>query len=453
MSAYPPSPDGRLSHFPIFVDLTHQPVVLIGDGPAADAKATLLTRAGAVLRRLSGAPAPADLAGARLVIAASDDRPLLEAARAAAVAAGVLFNAVDQSDLCDFQVPSMIERGPITIAIGTGGAAPTLARTLRSRIEAVIPAAYGALASWSKRLRAEVRRRLPLEADRRRFWQQMATGTPAALFLAGDRPAAEQAAERLLAEPTTAEGIVHLVGAGPGDPELLTRRAARLLAQADVIVHDALVPPAILDLARRDADRIDVGKRCGAHSASQSEINQILLQLAKAGRTVVRLKGGDPFVFGRGGEEVAYLSARGVATSVVPGITAALGAAARIGQSLTERGRSTALTLVTGHLQSDGVEPDWAALAATGGTFAIYMGRTTARRTAAGLTAGGLARSTPVVAIENATTPHERIVRATLATIANVLDQAHFEGPTLLLVGAVLGDVPAPAHQKDTIAA
>ncbi len=453
MSACQPSPEGRLSHFPIFVSLTGQPVVLIGAGPAAEAKATLLSRAGAVLRRLAGVPTPADLAGARLVIAASDDRTLLEQSRAAAVAAGVLFNAVDQSDLCDFQVPSMIERGPITIAIGTGGAAPTLARTLRARIEAVIPAAYGALASWSQRLRAEVRRRLPVEADRRRFWQAMATGTPAALFLAGERDAAAAAAERLLAEPATGEGIVHLVGAGPGDPELLTRRAARLLAEADVIVHDALVPAAILDLARRDAERIDVGKRCGAHSASQDQINQILLQLARAGRTVVRLKGGDPFVFGRGGEEIASLTAHGVASSVVPGITAALGAAARIGQSLTERGRSTALTLVTGHLQSDGAEPDWAALAATGGTLAIYMGRTTARRTAAGLVAGGLPRTTPVIAIENATTPQERIVRASLATIANVLDAGTFDGPTLLLVGAVLGDARAPVHQKDTIAA
>ncbi|TAD88483.1 MAG: uroporphyrinogen-III C-methyltransferase [Alphaproteobacteria bacterium] len=454
MSHLPPNPsqpEPGLSHFPIFLELARRAVGVIGDGAAADTKAALLARAGAEVRRWSTPPDAAAFAGLVLVIAALDDAEAVRACQSAARAAGALFNAVDQPAVCDFQVPSMIERGPMTIAIGTGGAAPTLARTVRSRIEAAVPPAYGALARMSQRLRPTVRRLLPRDGDRRRFWQAMATGRPADLMLAGQPIAAEREAERLLADSTPPPPLVHLVGAGPGDPELLTRRAARLIAEADVILHDALIGPEILTLARRDARLIDVGKRCGRHRHSQADINALLVAEAQPGRVVVRLKGGDPFVFGRGGEEAEHLATHGIDVAIVPGITAALGAAASLKRALTRRGVAGTLTVATGHPQSDGAEPDWEALGRVGGSLAIYMGSRSAHRLAAELIAGGRPPETPAWVVEHATLPTERTCHTTLRLLGNAVASNRFTGPTMVLIGEALAE-PVPPPCAATVA-
>jgi len=459
----PPLPDGP-TYFPLFLSLEGERALVVGGGPEAVSKVAMLRRAGArvtiVADRLTeelealaaagavehhtggGPGAAALLDGARLCVAAVEDEAVARIWREEARRRGVLFNAVDRTALCDFIVPAVIERGPVQIAVSTGGLSPALARDLRARIEAAIPAAYGALARFCGRWRRAVSEAVP-KALRRRFWDAVLDGPEADAALAGDMAEADRRITARLAAGTNAatrRGSVSLVGAGPGDAELLTLRAARLVRRADVILYDSLVGRDVLSLARRDARLVDVGKRCGRHAMSQEAINRLLVEHARRGSHVVRLKGGDPFVFGRGGEELEWLRTEGVPVDVVPNITAALAVAARLGMPLTHRGVARSLHLVTGH-RADGeeVELDWAASlgARRDATVAIYMGARTLPRLAERLAAAGLPPDTPAVAVENATRPDERTCRGTLSTIAAQVAASGFAGPTLVVVGRV----------------
>ncbi len=456
MSERPPAEPG---YFPVFLRLDGEQVVLVGGGAEAVAKARLLLGARpelhvfaeradddmATLAAEHGfalhprAPRPEDLAGARLCVVALDDPAAAQATAALARAAGVLVNAVDKPAISDCIVPAVVDRGPVQVAIGTGGAAPALARDLRGRVEAAVPPGYAALARLCRAWRERVAAALPGRDSRRRFWDAVMDGPEAEAVLAGEIEEAERLIAARLRGQAPAPGRASLVGAGPGDPELLTLRAVRALKRADVVLYDALIEPAVLDLARRDARRINVGKRCGRHAMSQAAINKLILEHARAGAHVVRLKGGDPFVFGRGGEELDALRAAGVPVEVIPGVTAACAAAARLGIPLTHRDVARSLHLVTGH-GSDGHVPglDWRTLASGEGTVAAYMASRTLRTVATRLMEAGLPGSTPAVAVENATRPGERRLFGTLATLPDALEAAAMHGPTLVLIGRVV---------------
>ena len=450
--------------FPIFLDLERQPVLVVGGGEQAAQKIRLVARTGASIRVLAPEPCPEiealaetgrltlerrelrarDLAGVRLAYVAIEEDAAAATAVAMARAAGVPVNAVDRQELCDFLTPAIVDRDPLVVAIGTEGTAPVLARQIKARIEAMLPARLGALARWAASLRERAAACIAAGSARRRFWDGFFEGPVARSFLAGKVEEAEGLALDSFAavsrEPPA--GRVILVGAGPGDPDLLTVKAVRTLQEADVIVADRLVPPEILDRARRDATRILVGKTPGRPSPRQDEINAILVREAQAGRQVVRLKGGDPFVFGRGAEELAALHAAGIAVEVVPGISAALGCAAAVGLSLTERDQRRSVTLLTGHASDGPAEHDWEALARPGQTLAIYMGVGAAAHIQDRLRAAGMAAGTPVTVVENGTLPAQRQATGTLGDLAGLIARARIKGPAIIFVGAH----PVAAH-------
>lgn len=453
--------------FPLFMSLLGRRALVAGGTEAAARKVELLLSAGAQVTliadtvvgeiaqlidegRISWAGRAfddEDLAGVSLVVVASEDETLQARVSLAAQQRCLPVNVVDRPKLSSFIMPAIVDRAPITIAISTGGAAPALARRIRAEIERAMPAAIGRLARFAEVFRAQVRRTLDQAPVRRRFWDRVFEGRIGELALAGDEIGARRELIKLLdgarSEAPTV-GMVHLVGAGPGDPDLLTMKAHRLLQRADVVVYDRLVSAEVLAMARRDAERLYVGKRRGNHSMSQDEINARLVALARAGKSVVRLKGGDPFVFGRGGEEIAALAHAGIAVEVVPGVTAALGCAASAGIPLTHRDHAQACVFVTGH-RKDGplgerhLDLDWPMLARPRQTVVIYMGVEALPTIATQLVAHGLPASTPVALIENGTTDRERRVVGTLATIERLAMRTRLEGPTLCLVGEVVG--------------
>ncbi|MGB6605104.1 MAG: siroheme synthase CysG, partial [Steroidobacteraceae bacterium] len=448
-----------MDYLPVFLRLRAEPAVVVGGGRIAARKAEWLMRAGArltvispdllpelraqaALGRLEHRAcrfAPGHLDGAALVVSATGEPAVNRAVSEAARARGIPVNVVDAPELSTFIFPAIVDRSPIVVAVGSAGKAPVLARRVREWIEALLPARLGALAGFMGERRREARRALgPLA--RRAFWERIARGTVAERLLAGETAAAEEAfARELLTSQLTASratsagglGEVYLIGAGPGDPDLLTLRALQLLQQADVILYDRLVPGEILERARRDAERIFVGKDVGDRG-QQQRINELLVSLARQGKRVARLKGGDPFVFGRGGEELAVLNAHGIPCRVVPGITAALGAAAAAGMPLTYRGLSQSVTLVTG--QAD-ASLDWHALAGEGRTAIFYMGVTQLPRIVARLRAAGAAAELPAAIIERATLPDQRVLRARLADIALLAARERVTAPALLVVG------------------
>lgn len=444
-------------YFPVFVDLDAQPVLVVGGGEIAARKIRLLLKSGArprvVARELNEeltalAAASqiehratqfeeAHLEGARLVIAATDDRALNRAVAQAAEARGLLCNVVDDPEASRWITPSIVERAPITVAISTGGSAPVLARRLRERIESLLPAAYGDVAAFMDRHRARVKS-LPMEA-RRQLWEDFLDGPGPERLLAGDEVAAVFELESLIGGHVP-RGEVYLVGAGPGDPDLLSFRALRLMQQCDVVLYDALISPAILDLVRRDAERIYVGKRRAKHTLPQEEINAELVRLAQSGKRVLRLKGGDPFVFGRGGEEIEELAAAGVPFQVVPGISAANGCAAYAGIPLTHRDYSQACIFVTGHRRKDGhLDLHWDALARPGQTVVIYMGRTALPELCAQLVAHGLPSDWPAALIEQGTTRAQQVVTGTVSTLPGlVAARDDIDGASLVIVGEVV---------------
>jgi len=450
-----------MNYFPVFFDLTALKVLVVGGGEVALRKVALLERSGALItlvapdvhpdlqaRAATGKInltvrefVPQDLDGARLVIVATSRRAVNRWIAALSEARGIPVNVVDDREASRFIVPAIIDRDPVLVAISTAGTSPVLARRLRERLEAVIPKKIGELASWLRALRHSARRRLRDTDERRRFFENIVDGAAARRFIEGDARGAQAIAQQLLARTSTAPrsaGEVALVGAGPGDPELLTLKALRALQDADVILHDRLVPESLLDMARRDATRISVGKAAGGIGSTQEEINALLIEHAAQGKRVVRLKGGDPFIFGRGGEELEALAKAQISFSVIPGVTAAAGCAAYAGIPLTHRDYAHSVTFVTGHADKDGREPDWRALAKPGITAVFYMGLARVEQIAGRLVAHGAAATLPAAVIAQGTLQAQRVITGTLATIADAAAAANVQSPALLVVGEVV---------------
>jgi len=424
-------------HFPVFLDLRGRVALVLGTGEVAARKAALLREAGAEIR-CAATFAPDLLADCAIAIGADAAEPELHALAAACRARGIPVNVVDRPALCTALMPAIIDRAPVTIAISTGGAAPVLARQVRQRIEALLPPGLGRVAALADRAKAMIRRHLPDLAARRRFLDAALSGPAAELAMAGRDAEADRTLEDALRNADAAPpGVVHLVGAGPGAADLLTLRALRLLGEADVIVHDRLGTEEVLALARRDAERIFVGKARAHHCMAQGEINTLLVRLAREGKRVVRLKGGDPLVFGRGGEEAEALAAAGIACEVVPGVTAALACAAGAGIPLTHRDCARAVTFVTGHRRDGGV--DVAGLVRPGQTLAIYMAIAMLPQIHDGLVADGLDPATPAAVVERGGTSRQRVLRGTLAEITGRAPGWVQGGPALLLVGEAVG--------------
>jgi uroporphyrin-III C-methyltransferase/precorrin-2 dehydrogenase/sirohydrochlorin ferrochelatase len=431
-----------VKHLPLFFDLGGRRVVVVGAGPAADRRADLARSAGAAVYRVEAVSADELKGAAALFVATGDPDRDIEAHHAARTA-GVPVNVADRPTLSDFIMPAIVDRGDVVVAISTGGSSPTLATILRGRIEALLPERFGALAGLAGTFRAQASALVVEPAARRAFWRRLVEGPAARLALGGDEAGARRAA---LGELDAARrnlkpvGIAHIVGAGPGDPDLLTLRAAQLLREADAILHDALVPEAILKRARRDAEFVPVGKRKGQPGWAQADIGAELVRRVRSGQTVVRLKSGDPFVFGRGAEEVDALRAAGLPVTVVPGITAAIGCAASVDIPLTDRRYASAVTFVTGQ-NADGNDAAWPSLAAQGHTLAIYMGATEAASVRDRLLDAGAAPATPVAIVENGTRPDERVTTGRLADLARLaathLAARSDPGPSLIIVGEV----------------
>ena len=463
-----------MRHFPIFMNMRGQRVVVSGAGAVALAKLRLILKSEAQVQVFGPAPIPevlslaaegrialtdrkvaqADLAGAALFYVADEDHADIDAALALGRAAGVLTNVVDNLEASAFITPAIVDRDPVTVAIGTEGAAPVLARAIKRDVEAMLPASTGLLARIAQAFRP-VAEALPEGAARRRFWSRFFFETGPDAVRGGGKAAAEAALPGLLSEELAREaapGRVALVGAGPGDPDLLTRRAAALLHEADVVIHDRLVSGAVLELARREAVVIEAGKTGFGASWKQEDINAQMVAHAQAGHQVVRLKGGDAVLFGRLDEETEALAAAGVPYEVVPGVTAASGAAASLGVSLTQRGRNSDLRLLTAHDVDGFADQDWRALARPGAGAAIYMGKRAARFLRGRLMMFGADPATPVTAVENATLPHERVIAARLGDLPERLAAAQPLGPVVLLYGIAAREAVAlPAQAEEAL--
>jgi uroporphyrin-III C-methyltransferase/precorrin-2 dehydrogenase/sirohydrochlorin ferrochelatase len=451
---------------PIFMKLKDRRCVVIGGGEVAARKVKMLLKAEALvevvapalhheladlltaggIRHLPAHFAAGQLDGACLVVAATDDETVNQAVSKEAKARNIPVNVVDAPDLCTFTMPSIVDRSPLVIAISSGGAAPVLARLLRGRLETLIPATYGRLASLAADFREAVKQRFATTQERRIFWENALSGPVAEMVFSGREDAARSALAESLAGPEGqgSYGEVYLVGGGPGDPDLLTFRALRLMQQADVCVHDKLVSQEVMELVRRDAELIYVGKARDRHTLPQEEINQLLVRLAREGKRVLRLKGGDPFIFGRGGEEIETLMEQGIPFQVVPGITAANGVSTYAGIPLTHRDYAQSCLFTTGHLKAgangemDSVELDWPALTRPNQTVVIYMGLVGLAEICRKLVLHGLPAKTPAAVVQQGTTIRQRVVVADLATLAERVSAAELKPPCLIVVGGVV---------------
>ncbi|CAI0929050.1 siroheme synthase CysG [Serratia entomophila] len=449
-----------MDYLPIFADLKRRPVLVVGGGEVAARKVDLLQRAGAEIRIvaqslspeleqqrrqgqvlwLGTAFDPRQLDEVFLAIAATDDAALNALVFAEADKRRLLANVVDDQPLCSFIFPSIIDRSPLVVAVSSSGQAPVLARMLREKLEALLPASLGQMAEVAGRWRGRVKQRLASIAERRRFWEKTFGGRFSTLVANGQAEQAERQLEqdlqRFALGGEGVQGEIALVGAGPGDVGLLTLRGLQVMQQADVVLYDHLVSEEILDLVRRDAERICVGKRAGAHSVIQEETNRLLVELAQQGKRVVRLKGGDPFIFGRGGEELQVAAAAGIPFQVVPGVTAAAGATAYAGIPLTHRDHAQSVTFITGHCRPDGDGLDWADLARARQTLAIYMGTMKAADISRRLIANGRAASTPVAVISRGTRADQQVQTGTLQQLEELAQGAPL--PALLVIGEVV---------------
>ncbi|MHA7817518.1 MAG: siroheme synthase CysG [Pseudohaliea sp.] len=443
---------------PVFLRLACRPVLLVGGGTVALRKARFFCRAGARVTVVAPAIDPAlaalltehdgewlrrryrrgDLAGRDLVIAATPDETVNAAVADEAAARRLPVNVVDTPALCTFTFPAIVDRDPLLVAIGTGGASPVLARALRRRLEAELPSGFGRLARFLGTCRARVRAAISDESARRRLLEGLAEGPVAELVLAGDEAGAAAKVDELLEGGEAPRGEVFLIGAGPGDPDLLTFRALRLLQRGDVILYDRLVGDGILELARRDAERLYVGKQRSRHSVPQDEINRTLVELAREGKCVVRLKGGDPFVFGRGGEEMDELARAGIPFQIVPGITAANAAACYAGIPLTHRDYAQSVRFVTGHTRDGKLRHRWEEFQSTTETLVFYMGLVGLPIICEQLIAHGRDPATPVALVEKATSPEQRVITGTLGTMTAVVAAEKPAPPTLIIVGDVV---------------
>ncbi|MGZ8199299.1 MAG: siroheme synthase CysG [Methylosarcina sp.] len=449
-----------MDYFPIFLKLKDQDCLVVGAGDIAARKIELLSRAGAKitviaerisptilamqgshrLKILQKPFSPEDIQGCRLVVSATDHTEINEWVAKTATQQNIPVNVVDNPELCSFIFPAIIDRSPIIAAITSGGAAPVLARLLRAKMETLITPSYGRLAQLAEKYRHEVKCHIGQGSQRRIFWETVFQGSIAELIFSGKEKEAEQLLQDQLAsrDPASSQGEVYLIGAGPGAPDLLTFRALRLMQQADVVVYDRLVSPEILDLARRDSEKIYVGKQRQHHALPQESINSLLAELAKAGKRVARLKGGDPFIFGRGGEEIETLMQQGVHFQVVPGITAASGCATYAGIPLTHRDHAQSCTFVTGHLKDGSINLNWTQLAAPNQTVVIYMGLVGLRNICESLIAHGSPKDLPIALIQQGTTQNQRVFTGTLETMPAAVAGQPIKPPTLIIIGTVV---------------
>ena len=450
-----------MDYLPIFYQIKQRTCLVVGGGTVAARKVSLLRKAGAdvlvvspqlcdeleqlksigKIRHQQRGYQSDDLEDCVLVIAATDQADLNERISVEAGSRHTPVNVVDNPALCSFIMPSIIDRSPVQIAVSTGGASPVLARLIRTRLEGLIPAAYGKLGALVEGFRDRVKAAFPRVEQRRNFWETILEGTVAELVFAGHDREAHDMLHKAINERSASPqliGEVFLVGAGPGDPDLLTFRALRLMQKADVVVYDRLVSPAIMELVRRDAEIIYVGKERAKHTMKQENINQLLVRLAKQGKRVLRLKGGDPFIFGRGGEEIETLAEEQVPFQIIPGITAAIGCSSYAGIPLTHRDYAQSCVFVTGHLKDGSVDLNWKALAHPDQTVVFYMGLHGAPTLCKELVAHGLPETTPVALVEQGTTPQQRVFTATLATLLDVIADKDIKPPTLIIVGEVV---------------
>ncbi|MBF8270884.1 MAG: sirohydrochlorin ferrochelatase, partial [Gammaproteobacteria bacterium] len=446
---------------PIFLNIDGRRCLVVGGGVVASRKVNQLLKAGAhvvvaaprlcpelerlrdsqVIEYLPTAFQEALLEGCELVIAATNDPAVNRQVSELAQRRHLPVNVVDNPALCSFIMPSVVDRDPIQIAVSTGGASPVLARLLRVRLETLIPTSYGKLATLMQSFRERVKRKFPESVTRRRFWEEVLQGPIAEMLFAGQERAALEALEQTLiddAHPVVPSGEVYLVGGGPGAPDLLTFRALRLMQQADVVLYDRLVASAIVDLVRKDAERIYVGKESNQHALSQEEINQLLVKLAREGKRVLRLKGGDPFIFGRGGEEIDTLAAQGIPFQVVPGITAAAGCASYAGIPLTHRDYAQSCLFVTGHLKDGSLDLNWDALLQPQQTVAIYMGVGAVKLLSEELIKRGMSGTTPAAIIQQGTTPQQRVFISDLNSLPGLIAREDIKPPSMLILGAVV---------------
>jgi uroporphyrin-III C-methyltransferase/precorrin-2 dehydrogenase/sirohydrochlorin ferrochelatase len=450
-----------MDYLPIFLDLRGKTGLVVGGGDIAARKATLLINAGAWVKVVApGALAegydnltstdrlihiqesfrPEHLDAVEVVFAATEDDELNNSVYQAARSRHLPVNVADKPEICSFIMPSIIDRSPVVVAVSSGGEAPVLSRLLRARLETLIPAAYGRLATLAGKFKGAVRKHFPTTEGRRKFWEKALLSPIAEMVFSGREQEAEYTLAKMLenSDATPSTGEVYLVGAGPGNPDLVTFRALRLMQQADVVVYDRLVSPPILDMCRRDADRLYVGKERDNHAVPQDEINMVLVRLAKEGKRVLRLKGGDPFIFGRGGEEIETLREHGVPFQVVPAITAAAGVASYAGIPLTHRDHAQALVLVTGHLKDGTMDLDWDMLCRPRQTIVIYMGLKGLVTLCEQMKKHGMPGTTPAAIVQQGTTLNQKTVTGTLDTLPGLAAAAELKPPTLIIVGSVV---------------
>jgi len=449
-----------MDYFPLFLKLKQKNCLVIGAGEIAARKIELLARAGAVITVIAKEISPIvldlqdkhaliiqqknfetdDATGFQLIVSATNSSKTNQLVADAANKLNIPVNVVDNPALCSFIFPAIIDRSPIIAAVSSGGASPVLARLLRAKIESLIPPAYGQLAKLAEKFRPKVKQQITHPPQRRLFWEKVLQGGIAELVFAGKTQEAENQLNTLLSKPNSTEAIgeVYLVGAGPGDPDLLTFRALRLMQQADVVVYDRLVSEQILDLTRRDAEKIYVGKQRKNHHLPQHSINELLATLAKKGKRVVRLKGGDPFIFGRGGEEIELLIKENINFQVVPGITAASGCATYAGIPLTHRDHAQSCTFVTGHLKDGSIDLNWQQLSAPNQTIVFYMGLSGLKRICSSLIENGCSINHPIAIIQQGTTSSQRVFTGTLDSLPEIVRNNNIKAPTLIIVGTVV---------------
>lgn len=449
-----------MKHLPIFVSIRNKPCVVIGGGPVATRKVSSLIDSGADITVISPVITKeiqqqlasdhlkyharefteTDLAGAYLVFAATDNREVNRKIGELAQAQHQLVNIADDPDHCNFVLPSVLDRSPVVIAVSTGGASPVLARQLRMQLEAMIPSACGRLAGITEEYRKKVKGFFPKQSQRKQFWENALKGPVSELVYAGQEDSARQHLDEMLEQglDSSPMGEVYLVGAGPGDPDLLTFKAVRLMQQADVMVYDRLVSQPILDMANPEAERLYVGKQKDDHAVPQQGINDLLVEKAKQGKRVLRLKGGDPFIFGRGGEEIETLTEHGVPFQVVPAVTAASGCAAYAGIPLTHRDYAQSVTFATGHLKDGTINLNWEQLTQTNHTLVFYMGLSGISEISKQLQKHGMSPNMPAALIEKGTTRNQRVHIATLATLPEKVIESGVSAPTLTIIGEVV---------------
>ncbi len=449
-----------MDYFPLFLKLKQKKCLVLGAGDVAARKIELLLRADATItviaesfsdsvKRLADKHpvtlieksfAETNLDDYFLLVCATNNPVLNQRVAALAEQRKILINVVDNPALCSFIFPAIVDRSPIIAAVSSGGASPVLARLLRAKIETTIAPAYGKLAQLAEKYRSQVKQKIKIPSERRIFWEQVLQGEIAEKIFHGQSQQAEQLLETRLSNPQnqTASGEVYLVGAGPGDPDLLTLRALRLMQQADVVVYDRLVSPEILDLARRDSDKIYVGKQRNNHSLPQESINDLLARLALEGKRVVRLKGGDPFIFGRGGEEMETLIEKNIPFQVVPGITAAAGCASYAGIPLTHRDHAQSCVFVTGHLKDGSINLNWRQLFSPNQTVVIYMGLIGLEQICQSLIEHGCPEDFPIAIIQQGTTDNQRVITGTLTTLPEQVKNEKLSPPTLIIIGTVV---------------